>query len=129
MSTAGSYMLLAEDCLAQAKLLYENGFYRGVCSKAYYAYFDAVRALLMSKGITTQSHSSVRGVFSLHFVKDGPFTKQDSSVINELFMLRQTGDYEPDEDISEADALSAVETAAEFVLQVEVYLRQNGFVS
>lgn len=127
MSTVGGYMILAEDCLAQAKLLYENEFYRGACGKAYYAYFDAVRALLMSKGITTQSHSAVRGLFSLHFVKDGPFTKQDSSVINELFLLRQAGEYEPDDDISQADALSSVETAAEFVLQVEVYLRQNGF--
>jgi uncharacterized protein (UPF0332 family) len=127
MSTVGSYMLLAEDCLAQAKLLYDNEFYRGACGKAYYAYFDAVRALLMSKEITTQSHSSVRGLFSLHFIKDGPFTKQDSSVINELFLLRQTGDYEPDDDISEADALSAVATATEFLLQTEAYLRQNGF--
>ena len=129
MSTVGSYMLLAEDCLAQAKLLYENKFYRGACGKAYYAYFDAIRALLMSKAITTQSHSSVRGLFSLHFVKNGPFTKQDSSIINELFLLRQTGDYDPDEDISGADALSAVETASEFLLQVEVYLHENGFVS
>jgi uncharacterized protein (UPF0332 family) len=127
MSTAGSYMLLAEDCLAQAKLLYENKFYRGACGKAYYAYFDAVRALLMSKEITTQSHSSVRSLFSLHFVKNGPFTKQDSSVINELFLLRQTGDYEPDDYISEADALSSIETDTEFLLQTEAYLRQNGF--
>lgn len=58
MSTVGSYMLLAEDCLAQAKLLYDNEFYRGACGKAYYAYFDAVRALLMSKEITTQSFSA-----------------------------------------------------------------------
>lgn len=75
MNTVGNYMLLAGDCLAQAKLLHQNKHYRGVCVNAYYAYFDAIRALLATKGVVTKSHSAVRGLFSEYFVKHGPFTK------------------------------------------------------
>ncbi|SOD92655.1 HEPN domain-containing protein [Spirosoma fluviale] len=100
MSTVGSYILIAQDCSEEAIILYQNEKFRGTCGRAYYAYFDAVRALLATKGIITKSHAAARGLFSAHFVKEGPFVKQDSTFLNELFELRQTGEYDPDEDIS-----------------------------
>ena len=127
MREVDNYMLLAEDSLAQAKLLLANEFYRGASSPAYYAYFDAVRALLATKGIVTKSHSAARGLFSSNFVKDGPFVKSDSTLLNDLFELRQAGEYDPDETISESDARKAVEAATEFLLQPEAYLRDHGF--
>ena len=129
MSTVGHYILIAEDCLEEAVILYQNAKFRGACGRAYYAYFDAVRALLATKGIITKSHAAARGLFSAHFVKEGPFVKQDSTLFNELFELRQTGEYDPDEDISESDTRKAIDTASEFLLQVEAYLRENGFTT
>ena len=129
MSTIGNYMLIAEDCLQEAIILYQNEKYRGACGRAYYAYFDAIRAVLATKAIITKSHSAVRGLFSAHFIKEGPFDKQDLTLLNELFELRQTGEYDPDGDISELDAKNAINVATEFVLQVEAYLRENGFAS
>ena len=73
MSTVGHYILIAEDCLEEAIILYQNEKFRGACGRAYYAYFDAVRALLATKGIITKSHAAARGLFSAHFVKEGPF--------------------------------------------------------
>jgi len=127
MSTVGHYILIAEDCLEEAVILYQNEKFRGACGRAYY--FDAVRALLATKGIITKSHAAARGLFSAHFVKEGPFVKQDSTLFNELFELRQTGEYDPDEDISESDTRKAIDTASEFLLQVEAYLRENGFTT
>ncbi|QHV97024.1 HEPN domain-containing protein [Spirosoma endbachense] len=69
MSTVGNYMLIAEDCLQEAIILYQNGKFRGACGRAYYAYFDAIRALLATKRITTKSHAAVRGLFSANFIK------------------------------------------------------------
>lgn len=129
MSTVGNYMLIAEDCLQEAIILYKNQKYRGACGRAYYAYFDAIRALLATKNITTKSHAAVRGLFSANFIKEGLFSKQDSTLLNELFELRQTGEYDPDEDISESDAQKAIEVASEFLLQTEAYLRENGFAA
>ncbi len=129
MSTVGNYMLIAEDCLQEAIILYQNEKYRGSCGRAYYAYFDAIRALLATKNITTKSHGAVRGLFSANFIKEGPFSKQDSTLLNELFELRQAGEYDPDEDISDLDAKKAIDVASEFLLQTEAYLRENGFAS
>lgn len=123
MTTADNYMVLAEECIREARLLHQNGLYRGACGRCYYAYFDAVRALLATKGILTKSHSAARGLFSEHFIKNGPFTKTDSTSLNDLFQLRQSGEYDAEEEISEEDASRALEVATEFVLQVEVYLR------
>jgi len=127
MREVDNYMLLAEDSLAQATLLLDNKFYRGASGMAYYAYFDAVRALLATNGIITKSHSAARGLFSNNFVKDGPFVKNDSTLLNDLFELRQAGTYDPDETISESDARKAVDAATEFLLQAEAYLHDTGF--
>ena len=124
-----AYMLLAEQCLKDARSLYENGSYRSAASRAYYAYFDAIRALLASKNVSTKSHSAVRVLFGEHFVKDGPFNRQDAKAFHELFLLRQNSDYEIDEDISENDVFDAIEVVTEFLLQTEAYLRSTGFGS
>jgi uncharacterized protein (UPF0332 family) len=126
MNAVYNYMALAEECLNEANVLYQNRLFRGTCGRAYYAYFDAVRALLATKNIVTKSHSAARGLFSEHFIKDGPFSKKDATWLNELFQLRQTGEYEADEDLSEEDASKALEIATEFILQVEAYLHTTG---
>ena len=124
-----AYMLLAEQCLRDARSLCENGSYRSAAGRVYYAYFDAIRALLASKNVSTESHSAVRMLFGEHFVKDGPFSRKDAKAFHELFLLRQNSDYEIDEDISETDVLDAIETVSEFLLQTEAYLRSTGFGS
>ena len=115
MSTVGNYLLLAEDCLKDALILHQNQQFRGACSRAYYAYFDGVRALLATKDIVTKSHAAARGLFSANFVKQGPFIKNDSTLLNDLFELRQAGEHDPDEDITESDAEKAIEAAVEFL--------------
>ena len=122
-----NYMSMAENCLSDARILLEKGSYRNAVGRAYYAYFDAVRALLASKSIVTKSYSAVRSLFSQHFVKDGPFLANGAKELNSLFVLRQDAEDDPDE-LFDFDAVNkAVETAAEFLLQVEAYLRDNGF--
>ncbi|RIV22656.1 HEPN domain-containing protein [Fibrisoma montanum] len=122
-----NYMSMAGDCLSDARMLLEKGSYRNAVGRAYYAYFDAVRALLASKSMAIKSHSAARSLFSQHFVKDGPFVAADAKELNSLFVLRQDAEYDPEE-LFDFDAVNkAIETAAEFLLQVEAYLRDNGF--
>jgi uncharacterized protein (UPF0332 family) len=118
-------MLLAEQCVQDAQLLYTSKSYRSATNRAYYAYFDAIRALLSSKGVKTKSHAAVRMLFGQHFVKTGLFPKSDGTSFHKIFLLRQNSDYEIDEDISEEDAADAINLAAEFVVQVSAYLREH----
>lgn len=68
--TVNAYMAMAEECLREAHLLFNSKFYRGAAGRAYYAYFDAVRALLATKFIATKSHSDARNLFGDNFVKE-----------------------------------------------------------
>ena len=124
-----NYMSRAYDCLRQAQILLKENEYTGVCNRAYYAYFDTVRALLATLDIATRSHSAVQNLFSLHFVREGLFEKQDIKALSKLFDLRQNSDYDLEPVVDADDAHYAVAVTAEFLLQTEVYLRDNGFAS
>ena len=125
-----AYLLKAENDLAEARLLLEAGYPDGTCNRAYYALFDCLLALLHStEGQVPKTHTGTHNEFRKRFIITGIFDRIYSNTITELFNLRQGGDYEIDFDISLEDAQDVVEKAAEFLLQAEVYLRQNGFSS
>lgn len=124
-----AFMGIAEDCLQDAQVLIKESRYRGTVGRAYYAYFNATRALLATKELKTKSHSAARALLGEHFIKNGPFQKQDSTALHQLFILRQDAEYDPDEEVTGSEAQHAIETAAEFLLQVEAYLKQNGFTA
>ncbi len=126
-NNVGNYMSRAYECLRQAQILLHEEEYTGVANRAYYAYFDTVRALLATLDIATRSHSSVQNLFSLHFVKEGLFDKQDVKALSKLFDMRQNSDYDAEPTINADDARYAVDVANEFLMQTEAYLRENGF--
>ncbi|GAB4027921.1 HEPN domain-containing protein [Spirosoma koreense] len=127
---AVDYLKKAESDLTEARLLLEAGHPDGTCNRAYYALFDSLLALLHSTdGQVPKTHTGVHNEFRKRFILTGIFDRRYSNTITELFNLRQGGDYEIDFDISQEDAQDAVERAVEFLLQVEVYLRQNNFTS
>lgn len=83
-----NYMARAMDCLKDAKSLLATDGYNGACNRAYYAYFDAVRAVLATLGIQTRSHSGVQTLFSQHFILSKIFQPQDAKALRKLFDLR-----------------------------------------
>ncbi len=124
-----NYMSRAYDCLRQARILMNDDEYTGVCNRTYYAYFDSIRALLATLDIATRSHAAVQNLFSLHFVKAGLFAREDIWVVSKLFEMRQESDYDADPAVDETDAQYALTVTIEFLLQVEAYLKQNGFAA
>jgi len=71
MSRYLGYIQLAEDCLKAARILHEQGSHRQAVGRAYYAYFDAIRALLATKDIYTKTHAALRSLFGEYFIKLG----------------------------------------------------------
>jgi uncharacterized protein (UPF0332 family) len=126
-NNVANYMSRAYDCLRQAQILLAEEEYTGVCNRAYYAYFDTIRALLATLDIATRSHAAVQNLFSLHFVKEGLFSRQDIKALSKLFEMRQNSDYDAEPIVTADDAQYAVDVVTEFLLQTEAYLRQNGF--
>ena len=66
----------AKEKLSVAMALLEGGHYDDAISRAYYAVFHAASAVLLSEGITVESHQSLKTMFGLHFVKAGKIDRE-----------------------------------------------------
>lgn len=69
MNTVELYIIKAEETLSEAKLMQQNGFYSGAVSRAYYAAFHAIQAVLENINISVKTHQGVLMMFSKHFIK------------------------------------------------------------
>ena len=61
--------------LDAGKTLLREGFIDDAISRAYYSMFHAASAVLLSEGITVESHSALKTMFGLHFIKTGRIEK------------------------------------------------------
>ena len=80
--------------LKSARINFENECYDDSVSRAYYAVFHTISAVLMTKKITCSSHKETIGSFNKEFVKTKTFPKSFTKTIQKLFNERQTGDYD-----------------------------------
>lgn len=118
----GGFLTKAEESIAAAQLLLDQPAYGFSASRAYYAMFYAVEALLLSKGLSYSSHSAVVAAFGREFIKPGLFESKWHQALHQAFDVRQIGDYEPSEHVSEATARRTLEDAEGFVGAVRVFL-------
>jgi uncharacterized protein (UPF0332 family) len=108
----------AREASADAHFLYEAQRYDAACNRAYYAMFNAARALLVHQGIDpkrAKRHATVLQLFSLHFVKDGPFEVSDGHALGNAGRARNKADYS-DKQI-ERDVVDDVITALDRFMQ------------
>lgn len=84
----------AEDKLKTARLTFDNGQYDDTVSRAYYAAYHAITAVLASQDLVFSSHAQTIGAFNREFVKTGKFPAVFTKKTQDLFAARQTGDYD-----------------------------------
>ena len=117
------YIKTAKDKLDSAKILLENEKYDDAVSRAYYAVFHSAQALLLNEGLKAESHSGVRHMFGLHFIKEGKIDKKFAKYLKDLKEDREAGDYGILSMIEEDDAKEAIVEAEEFLAETEKYLK------
>ena len=61
--------------------------------------------LLIANGDTAQTHSGVRHIFGLKFIKTGVLSPEIGRLYHRLFSMRQTGDYDDTYDVAAEDVL------------------------
>jgi uncharacterized protein (UPF0332 family) len=118
----------ARRSLAAARYNIKAGDYDFASSRAYYAAFYAIEALLTTQNLSFSKHASVIAAFNQHFIKPAIFPKEFSKMIERLFRDRQTGDYGFEFSISEDEANEDVRLAERLISSIETYLIQNGFL-
>lgn len=84
----------AREDLEAAHLLYDAGNYRIANSRAYYAIFHAMRAVLVFDDFDSSKHSGVIAEFRRRYIKEGIFPIEISKMIGSAFTIRNASDYD-----------------------------------
>jgi len=91
-------------------------------SKAYYAVFHLLQAVLLTKGLTFSKHAGVISGFSEHFIKPGIFPAEFGGIIQRLRKDRELGDYGYQMSVSKAEAAEDVEMSRTVFERLKAYL-------
>ena len=121
------YLEGAQDALRTAQFNLENDFYGVAINRAYYAFFYAATALLLTLDLTRSKHSGVMAAFREHFVKTALFPVEDSRAYGEAFESRNTTDYEMLGKADETQARTVVENAGHFIERCQTFLAMKGY--
>jgi len=120
-------MRQAEESLDEARFLMGGGkSARSVISRAYYAMFYSVLALLVYEQFSSSKHSGVLSHFNRHFIKGGVFDKSLGLSLTKAFELRQRADYRERVDLREEQATQILDQAERFVEAVMSHLTAVG---
>lgn len=122
-------MQQATETLREARVLLAERAPRGAISRAYYAMFYAVLALLATKGLGSSKHSRMITLFDREFVKAGDFPKERSRSLHLAFEHRQQADYGELTPLDELVVVRGIEEAETFVRDVAAYLEGKGLLA
>lgn len=115
----GDMLRKARRSLRAAQRHLDEGDYDFAASRAYYGFFYAMEAALLSIGVTCSTHGGVLAEFSKCFIKTGTLPADFGAKAARLFRERQTGDYEFDISVTFSDAEEDVDIASIMVSAIE----------
>ena len=119
---AAREMSRATEAIDDAMVLLDAFRWSAATTRAYFAAFHAVRALLYRLGLEVKSHAGVRQLLALHYVKPGILNVEDARLVSALARTREDADYAPDFKATEEMARADVEAAATFLRKAESLL-------
>ena len=119
---AADLLAKAAQAATSAKLLLDAGDPDGACNRAYYAMFDAARAVLVATGQDVgKTHRGVLNAFSGRLVKDGAIPKETGRLLKHAEAIRYAADY-GGASVELGDARKMVEQAETFIAAVQAGL-------
>lgn len=63
-------------------------------NRLYYSLFHICHALTLANGLVVKSHSGTLRCVGQNLIRTGLLSDEDGKLINQLFRMRQTGDYD-----------------------------------
>ena len=111
-----------------AKMLLVFGNYDVALNRAYYAAFDAMRAVNALDGFDSSKHSGVIAHFNQEYVKTGKFPSTTSGIIRKASRLREKSDYEDFYEPDKEETSDAIMNVEVFLNDVKAYLKQQGIL-
>jgi uncharacterized protein (UPF0332 family) len=117
------YLEKAEHALEVAEELLKAGYAPDAASKVYYAMFYAAQALLKSEGINVVKHSAVESALGYHFAKRGRIDPKYHRMLINARKIRETVDYDLEEEVVEPVASFKLEEGMAFVGAIKELLK------
>lgn len=103
----------------------DNKLYHTAASRLYYLCYYAVSALLILYGLSPKTHLGVRRLFGDIFIKEGIVSKESGKCFNELYNLRQTGDYDDFKKITKEMVEELSNPAKELIDEIEKLIKKE----
>lgn len=97
--------------------------YSDAVSRAYYAVFQAARAVLATKGLDSRKHSGIIGLFNQQFVKTGVLPRDYGKILKSSRDLREAEDYDDFYLVSREEAFNSIENASRFIRGIKLFLQ------
>ncbi len=114
----------AEEKLASANLLLQNGYFKDAVSRAYYCMYNAARALLLTKEISPKTHKGLISKFGEEFMKMEDDAKNYAAILHKGEDLREMADYGVFKEISRDMAESVIDDAELFLKKIREVLKR-----
>jgi uncharacterized protein (UPF0332 family) len=113
----------ARESLADAELLFANGRYQGATSRAYYAGFHMIQALLLTKGLEAKSHHGVAHLFRMHFVKTALLDSKYSQMLARAQKYREEADYHHAMEFTKEQTADTIAEMKDLIAAIEKHLK------
>ena len=125
IAVAEEHLSLAVSTLDEARLLANHNRWRGYLNRLYYACFYGANALLARRELSLKTHRGTLTLFAKHYVKNGPFPRNEAKTLRELFDIRNRSDYEAFFDLDPEEVKPLLAEAETFLEICEELLRSS----
>ena len=109
----------ATESLQEIEIHLENGLWNTAINRLYYACYYAATALMLDNDIKASTHSGVRQMLGLHFVKTGQISADLGKVFTDLFDKRHASDYDDFITMTREDVEDLLPPAREFIDKIK----------
>jgi uncharacterized protein (UPF0332 family) len=120
-----THIIKAHLDIKAAKILHNHGLYSHSMSCSYYAVFHVIKAICEADDINAETHNQVLGLFNKHFVHPGRVSSYVSQAAYDLFLKRNTLEYDPRELIGEEGSERGIELATQSVKEIIAFFNAN----
>jgi uncharacterized protein (UPF0332 family) len=114
----------AEEAFNVALLTIEKQYWNSAASDLYYTCFYLLLALFAKHNISSTTHSGVKTLFNLHFIKEKKVDEKFGKLVKRLFDKRQKADYADLVELTYDDVMPLLSQVEEFKKVIIELIRQ-----
>jgi len=113
----------AHSCLKAVQTLLDSEAFADSANRSYYCIFHSIRAVLITAGFSSKTHSGNIAEFRRRYIKTGIFQNEFSDVIGNAFEIRNDSDYEDFYILTKPEVEDQLNNAKTFLTANEAYIK------